>query len=168
MLDFVNSLLKKFFGSKAERDLKELTPFVGLINSEYEKLLGLSNDALRAKTAEFKQQIQDHIQEIENELAALHSSSEENPDMDLQEKEKIFTRVDELKKERNQKIEEVLLEILPAAFAVIKDTARRLKENSELEVTATEHDKNLAVKKSNVIIRGDKAYYQNKWMAAGN
>lgn len=88
--------------------------------------------------------------------------------MDLQEKEKIFTRVDELKKERNQKIEEVLLEILPSAFAVIKDTARRLKENSELEVIATEHDKNLVVKKSNVIIRGDKAYYQNKWMAAGN
>ena len=90
MLDFVNSLLKKFFGSKAERDLKELTPFVGLINAEYEKLSGLSHDALRAKTDEFKKLIQDHIQGIENELKELHSASEENPDMDLQEKEKIF------------------------------------------------------------------------------
>ncbi len=168
MLDFVNGLLKKFFGSKAEKDLKELSPFVGLVNSEFDELSALSNDALRAKTFEFKKQIQDYIQEIENELSELNSSAEENPDTDLQEKEKIFSRIDELKKERNQKIEDVLLEILPAAFAVIKDTARRLKENVELEITVTEHDKNLAVKKSNVIIRNDKAYYQNKWMAAGN
>ncbi len=167
MLNFFNNILKKFVGSKSDRDLKELGPYVGLINKEYDELQSLSNDELRSCTNEFRQRIQDHIQGIETELEELTNNAESNPEMDLQEKELIFTRVDALKKERNQKIEEILLEILPRAFAVVKETAHRFKENDELEVTASQLDRDLSVKRNSVIIKGDKAFYKNEWLAAG-
>ncbi|HQF28204.1 MAG TPA: preprotein translocase subunit SecA [Bacteroidia bacterium] len=168
MLEFVNGLLKKFFGSKAESDLKGLSPYVPLVNNEYQQLSSLTNDQLRNRTFEFRNKINEHIASVEKELQELTESAENNPEMDLQEKENIFSRVDQLKKDRNAKIEEVLLEILPAAFAVVKETARRYKETPELEVTALDHDREVAVKRSSVVIRGDKAYYQSTWMAAGN
>ncbi len=167
MLEVVNNLLKKFFGSKSDRDLKELGPYVAIINSAYSTLTSLSNDELRAKTFEFREKISNHIADIEAELKNLTDSAEANPEMDLHEKEQIFTRVDALKKERNQKIEEVLSEIHPMAFAVVKEAARRFKENEELEVTPLQHDRDLAAKKANVVVRGDKAYYNNTWNAAG-
>jgi preprotein translocase subunit SecA len=168
MLDFVNGLLKKFFGSKSDRDLKDLSPFVPQILDAYNKLSALSNDQLRSRTFEFRERIQNHISEIENELNELTNRAETDLEMDLQEKEEIFTRVDQLKKDRNQKIEEVLLEILPEAFAVVKETARRYKENEELEVSVSDHDREVAIKRNSVVIRGDKAYYKNSWSAAGN
>jgi len=157
MLDFVNGLLKKFFGSKSDRDLKDLSPFVPQILDAYNKLSALSNDQLRSRTFEFRERIQNHISEIENELNELTNRAETDLEMDLQEKEEIFTRVDQLKKDRNQKIEEVLLEILPEAFAVVKETARRYKENEELEVSVSDHDREVAIKRNSVVIRGDKA-----------
>jgi len=167
MLNFFNNILKKFVGSKSDRDFKELGPFVGLINKEYDELQSLSNDELRDSTNEFRNRIQEHIQDLESELLALTNNAESNPDMDLQEKEVIFARVDALKKERNQKIEEILLEILPRAFAVVKETAHRFKENEELEVTASQLDRDLSVKRNSVIIKGDKAIFKNEWLAAG-
>jgi preprotein translocase subunit SecA len=168
MLDFVNSILRKFLGSKSDRDLKDLKPFVGIINEEFNTLSALSNDELRKNTSDFRNRINDHIASIEKELAELTQSAESNPDMDMHEKEQIFMRVDALKKERNQKIEEILLEILPRAFAVVKEVARRFKENDELVVTASDHDRDLAVKRNHVTIKGDQAIFKNAWIAAGN
>jgi preprotein translocase subunit SecA len=168
MLDFVNNLLKKFVGSKADRDLKELSPYVARVNDFYAGLPSISNDELRDYTHQFRERIQSHIAVVESEISTLTQQADEDPEMDPSEKEQLFTRVDALKKDRNALIEEVLNEIHTEAFAVVKEAARRYKEHSELEVTPTQHDRDLAARKSNVIIRNDKAYYQNSWMAAGN
>ena len=168
MFDFINKVLKSFLGSKSDRDLKDLLPHVGKINAVFDTFSGFSNDELRAKTTEFRERINGHIQEIENEIAELNNSSEANPDMDLHEKEELFGRIDDLKKERNRKIEEILAEIHPEAFAVVKETARRFTQQESLEVTAHEHDRELAARKNHVTIQGDKAVYQTTWLAAGN
>jgi len=167
MLDFINKILKSFLGSKADRDLKETLPYVEKINAAYSGLQSLSNDELRASTSSFQQKIKNHISEIEGELDALNESAESDPEMDLHEKEKIFIRVDELKKDRNKKIEEVLMEIHSEAFAVVKETARRFTEIGDLEVSATQQDRDLAVKRSGVEIHGDKAIFKKSWLAAG-
>jgi preprotein translocase subunit SecA len=99
MFDFINKVLKSFLGSKSDRDLKDLLPHVGKINAVFDTFSGFSNDELRAKTTEFRERINGHIQEIENEIAELNNSSEANPDMDLHEKEELFGRIDDLKKE---------------------------------------------------------------------
>ncbi len=168
MLELVNKTLRKFFGNKSDRDMKELVPLSEKAKAEFPALAELSNDELRAKTFEFKQQITDYIADIENELNELNQRVEENPDMDMAEKEQAYARIDELKKERNAKIEEILLELLPAAFAVVKETARRFKENETLEVNALQLDRDIAAKRSNVTIQGDRAIYKNSWLAAGN
>ena len=167
MLDFINKILKSFLGSKSDRDFKETLPYVEKVNSSFSGLAQLSNDELRAKTESFKQHIQNHISEIGIELTQLTESAESNLEMDLHEKEKIFTRVDELKKERNKKIEEALMEIHADAFAVVKETARRFTEVGDLQVTATQHDRDIAVKRSGVVINGDQATYKKSWLAAG-
>ena len=167
MLDFINKILKSFLGSKSDRDFKETLPYVEKVNSSFSGLAQLSNDELRAKTEFFKQHIQNHISEIGIELTQLTESAESNLEMDLHEKEKIFTRVDELKKERNKKIEEALMEIHADAFAVVKETARRFTEVGDLQVTATQHDRDIAVKRSGVVINGDQATYKKSWLAAG-
>ncbi len=167
MLDFINKILKSFLGSKSDRDFKETLPYVEKVNSSFSGLAQLSNDELRAKTESFKQHIQNHISEIGIELTQLTESAESNLEMDLHEKEKIFTRVDELKKERNKKIEEALMEIHADAFAVVKETARRFTEIGDLQVTATQHDRDIAVKRSGVVINGDQATYKKTWLAAG-
>jgi preprotein translocase subunit SecA len=168
MLDFVNSLLKKFVGSKADRDLKELSPYVAKVNDFYSGLQSISNDELRDYTNQFRERIQTHIAGVEDEITTLTQQADDDPEMDPAEKEQLFTSVDALKKDRNALIEEVLNEIHTEAFAVVKEAARRYKEHTELEVTPTQHDRDLAARKSNVIIRNDKAYYQNSWIAAGN
>lgn len=167
MLDFINKVLKGFLGSKSDRDFKETLPYVEKVNTSFAGLTQLSNDELRAKTEYFKQYIQNHISEIERELTELTDSAESNLEMDLHEKEKIFTRVDELKKERNKRIEEALMEIHADAFAVVKETARRFTEMGDLQVTATQHDRDIAVKRSGVVINGDQATYKKSWLAAG-
>lgn len=168
MLDTVNQLLKKFFGSKSDSDLKELSPIVPKVNDIFNTLGSISNDELRAYTGRFKERIQDHTAQIADEITALTAQADEDPDMDPSQKEQIFSRIDELKKDLNKQIEEVLAEIHPEAFAVVKEAARRFKENKEMVVTATQHDRDLATKKSNVIIKGENAVYQNSWVAAGN
>ncbi len=167
MLGIINKGIAKVFGTKAERDLKELVPYVEKINGEFNKLSGLSDDELRNRTTELKQVINGHLKKIDDELAALHQKIEDEPNLDIHEKESIFNKIDKLEEDRNKNLEDILMEILPQAFAVVKETARRLTENKKLVVTANLHDKQIAAKKSNVEISGETATWHNKWTAAG-
>ncbi len=168
MIGLFNKAVAKIFGSKSDSDLKAVMPFVERITEIFPQLASLSNDALRAKTFEFKKRIQEHIEPVKNEMQELNQKVELNDELELREKEEIYHAVDKLKKELNAKIEEALNEILPEAFAVVKETARRFSENEKLELTATQHDRDLAARKNNIIIEGEKAIYLNRWMAAGN
>ncbi|MBE8721427.1 preprotein translocase subunit SecA [Sphingobacterium pedocola] len=158
--------LSKLFGSKSERDIKVIQPLVAKIKEEYSKLADLTHDELRAKTTEFKNRIQEYLNEIDTEIAELKASADESS-ADISGKTEIYERVDKLTKDRDKKLEEILLEILPEAFAVVKDTARRLTENTVVEVTANDFDRDLAARKPNVTIQGDKAHWSNTWSAAG-
>ncbi|PWS30979.1 preprotein translocase subunit SecA [Pedobacter paludis] len=158
--------LAKVFGSKSERDIKSIQPLVVKINEHYNKLSALSNDELRGKTIEFKERISNFLTDIDGKIAGLKADAE-GDDLDLHQKTALYDQVDALGKERDAELEKVLLEILPEAFAVVKETSRRLSENDYLEVTATQFDKDYAARKSNVKIVGDKAQWANKWDAAG-
>ncbi|WP_113663665.1 preprotein translocase subunit SecA [Pedobacter nanyangensis] len=159
--------LAKIFGSKSERDIKALQPIVAQINEEYAKLSSLSNDEIRNKTIEFKAVIASALASIDEKINGLRTQAE-SPELSLQEKTNLYDEIDALGKERNVELEKVLQQLLPQAFAVVKETSRRLSENETLEVTATEFDRELATKKNNVKIVGDKALWANKWEAAGN
>ncbi|PST84732.1 preprotein translocase subunit SecA [Pedobacter yulinensis] len=162
MLEF----LTKIFGSKSERDIKGIQPLVVKTNEEYAKLGSISNDELRHKTIEFKQRIAEFLTEIDQQISALRTEAE-NEALDLQQKTSIYDQIDSLGKDRDKELEKVLLEILPEAFAVVKETARRFTENAQIEVTATEFDREIATRKDNVKIAGEKALWANSWMAAG-
>ncbi|HVW96360.1 MAG TPA: preprotein translocase subunit SecA [Mucilaginibacter sp.] len=164
MLNFIS----KLFGSKSDRDIKGIMPIVEKIKAEYAKLGDLTNDELRAKTVGFKETIAEGLATIDNEIAEIKDRTENNPDIEVNEKVELYTRLDKLEKDRDKQLEEILMDILPEGFAVIKETARRFKENKTIEVTATDFDRNLAAKKTNVLIKGDKAIHHNTWMAAGN
>lgn len=169
MLDSLFKGITKIFGSKSERDLKPLYPRVAEINTEYEKLKNISNDELRAKTMAFITIINERLIEIDQEIAEIKSETE-SEDTKLSEKEDLFKRIDKLKKDRDTKLEEVLNELLPQAFAVVKETARRFSENIEIEVTASDFDKKMATLTNPVkpvTIQGDKAIWVNSWEAAG-
>ncbi len=167
MMGTVNSVLKKIFGDKQSKDIKALQPLVDRTNEEFEKLRSLSNDELRGKTAEFKERIRDGIREKQEEAESLRKKVEEAPEMEIEEKENIYEEVDRIEKEVDEKIEEILEELLPQAFAVVKETADRFFHNESLELTATDHDRDMAAKKEYVEIEGDKAYWYNEWDAAG-
>ena len=167
MLDFVNKTISKVFGSKAQSDLKKLEPVVGDVNSVFEDMSSMSSDELRGKSDEFRQRINDHIASVDEEINAIQSDIDNDPEMELHEKEEQYARIDQLKKDRNDKIEEVLQEIMPEAFAVVKETARRFMENESITSTATEQDRDLAAIHDHITISGDQATYNNTWMAAG-
>jgi len=164
MLDFIS----KLFGSKSERDVKSILPLVEKVKAEFAKLGNISNDELRAKTIDFKETIKVGLAGIDAEIQAIKDRTENELDIDVAEKVELYTQLDKLEKDRNKELEDILLNILPEAFAVVKETARRLKENKSIEVTATEFDRELAAKKNNVIIKGDKATHSSTWLAAGN
>lgn len=166
-MSFVNKLLGKVFGDKSAKDQKALAPVAQKVNEEFVKLASLTNDQLREKTLEFKRRIASYIETEENEIKNLKEQIEKNPEMDAHEKEPIFDSIKKLEKTVTEKIETVLGEILPEAFAVIKETGRRFKENEFVEVTATQFDKDLSIKRANVIIEGNKAKWHNRWNAAG-
>lgn len=168
MLSVINKTISKFFGSKAQSDLKELSPIVEQVNAIYSQLHNLSNDELRGKTTEFKQRIKNFIADVDTELNELTATAESSPEMEMAEKEALYKRIDDLKKERNTKIEEILNQILPEAFAVVKETASRFSQNAELVATATQHDRDLSLKRDGVKIENNKAIYSNTWTAAGN
>lgn len=169
MLNFVTKVISSIVGSKNQRDLKQLLPYVDKINAEWQKLAqdAVSDDDLRAKTEEVKGIIANRLQKIDDKIAELQKEAETNYGLDVEQKEVIFNEIDKLELQRNKDLEEVLMEVLPTAFAIVKETARRLKENKKLEVNATFWDKQLAVTKKNVEIIGEKAIWHNKWLAAG-
>ena len=162
------NFLSKIFGNKSQRDLKEVMPFVNEAKVVYETIKTLSNDDLRGKTIEFRAEIRSAIEKEEAELQELRSRIENEYDMPVEEKENIYKRIEILEKTSYDKTQAVLNKILPEAFAVVKETARRFAENDEVEVTATDHDRNLSAVRDSVTIRGDKAYYKNTWSAGGN
>ncbi|ADY53212.1 protein translocase subunit secA [Pseudopedobacter saltans DSM 12145] len=164
MLNFIS----KIFGSKSDRDIKAIRPIVDKINEEFDKLSSLSHDELRGRTLNFKHRIQESLSEINGKIIEIKNNVEQNQQMPLAEKTAYYDEIDRLEKERNKQLEVTLNEILPEAFAVMKETARRFTENETIEVTATDFDRELAAKKGNVIIDGDKAIHHNSWLAAGN
>ncbi|MBN1990783.1 MAG: preprotein translocase subunit SecA [Bacteroidales bacterium] len=166
-MSFINQLVTKLFGSKSERDLKELMPIVQLIQAAYPRFVNLSNDELRAETAKLRQQIRDYIAADQASVVELKSKMDSD-ELNYNQKESLFAEVDKLEKGIDDKIEEILLKILPEAFSIVKETARRLTENATIEVTATDFDRTLAAKKDFVTIEGDKAIYKNRWKAGGN
>ncbi len=159
--------VKKLFGSKYDRDVAEYAPIVEQINDEFERIQRLSNDDLRNRTIAFRERIATHLEGIDKDIA--DAQAEALVEQDLLRKDELFREVDELRKERNKHLEVILKEILPEAFATIKETARRFKDNDTLTVTATDFDRELAAnpKKSYVSIEGDKTIWKNQWVAAG-
>ena len=155
----------KIFGTKFDRDVKKYSPIVEEILQIYEGLRELSSDELRNKTHHFKARIDDHLAGIREDIRLLEEQASEEADFAI--KEDLYNQIDELEKEKDEHLEDVLNEILPEAFAVVKETARRFMDKDRLEVTATQHDKDLAASKSYVQISGDKAIWQNEWVAAG-
>ena len=165
MLKFFKKTIKKIVGSKQDRDMGTYAPMVDQINAFFQDMQPLSNDELRNKTIEFKQRIAEYLSEIDRVI--IETTQKANGLDDLAEKEVLFDEVDELQKQRDEQLEVILQEILPEAFAVVKETAKRFTENERITVTATEHDRMIAGSKSHVLIDGDQATWKNEWVAAG-
>ena len=158
-------VLSKLFGNKSQRDLREIMPYVDKVKAVYPEIRSLDNDALRERTEQLKKRLADAVAADKQRIAELKASVEQ---IEIEKREKVYREVDKLEKDIADTYEKVLLEILPEAFAIVKDTARRFAENETIEVTATDFDRNLAATRDFVHIDGDKAVYQNHWMAGGN
>ena len=166
-MDIAASLIKLIFGSKADKDRKQIEPYLEKIKAVYPAIEALSNDELRARSEALKKQIADFIAADEARIVELKAKLE-LAETSLEEKEKVSKEIDETTKRIDEKIEEKLDEILPEAFAIMKDTARRFAQNETVVVTANDFDRDLAAVKDFVTIEGDKAVYANHWMAGGN
>lgn len=164
MLGFLSKI---FGGSKSEKDVQKIQPLVEKINEFFQQYQSLSNDQLRGKTQEFRTRIREHLSGIVAQITEKQQEAEALPTADLNGRDAIYQEVDKLKKERDQQIEKILEQLLPEAFAVVKETAHRFSQQSEVSATATELDRNLSVKKNYIHIRGDQAVFQNSWTAAG-
>ncbi|MCU0472428.1 MAG: preprotein translocase subunit SecA [Bacteroidales bacterium] len=165
-MGLINNMLGLFLGNKYDRDMKEITPYVDKIKIEYEKLKDLSNDQLRDKTSEIKSVIHDHIREDENEILSLKEKAE--AEEDVYKKEDLYNEIDKIEKRIDEKLEHVLDLCVPLSFAIVKETARRFKENSVLEVTARQYDRDLAAIRESITVKGDTAFWSNRWVAGGN
>lgn len=163
----LNNLLKKIFGTKSDRDLKEIQPYVDIALVEYERVDKLTNDQLREESNKIKERISLAIQSDKTLQSELRQKMED-PYIEVSEKEKIATELDKLSKKIDEEVEKILLEELPLAFAVMKSTARRFKESSVLEVTAKDYDRDLSTYTDFVTIEGEQAHWKNSWMAGGN
>jgi len=167
MINALTKGLAKMFGSKSDRDIKNIMPLVEQTNQEFAQLASISDDELRGRSEQLRQQINEGLADIDKEIAELNQRVQDQPKMDMQEKEGVFARIDQLEEDRNERLEEILMEVLPLAFAVVKETARRLKENKQLVVSATMHDKQLAAKYPSITIEGEQATWHHEWDAAG-
>ena len=168
MFDFITKGIHKLLGSKSERDVKLLLPYVDKVNEEFKKLASINDDQLRNRTNEIKAKIDERLVEVDKQIDDLHQQIADQPDLDIEAKEQIFDKIDSLELERNRQLEEILLEVLPEAFAVVKETARRLKENGKLVVTANQFDREIAARHEHITIEGEQATWHNQWIAAGN
>ncbi|MDO8928754.1 MAG: preprotein translocase subunit SecA, partial [Bacteroidota bacterium] len=162
---FLNKILGKFLGNKADKDMTEITPLLEMTKKEYERINSLSNNELRAESDRLKALIKERIKPEEDKIAELNELAET---VDIQESEKIYQEIDKLEEKIKDKLEEVLNEILPAAFSVIKATARLFNDNEKVIVKATDFDRDLAAIRNSILIEGDNAIWLNKWMAGGN
>ncbi len=170
MLGAINKILKKLVGDKTQQDLKDILPVVDKIKALGETLAGVSHDELRSRSENLKKLIRERIRSREEEMANLKAQAEGLPGSQLEEKETIFNQVDKILKEIDQEIEKTLEEILPEAFAIVRETAKRLKENPEIKLKATDFDRQLATNTSKdyIHIEGDTTIWKNNWVAAGN
>jgi len=164
-MSFINSIIKAFVGVKSQKDVKATQPYITKIKALEPVLAALSHDELRAKTAEFKEKIKQARAKQDAEIEAKKIEAENTADID--QREDIYNAIDALEKEAYEISEKVLLEILPDAFAVVKETARRFKENTSITVSATAKDRELSADKSYITLEGDKAHWANSWNAAG-
>src|SRR5574344_752073 len=160
-----NDFLSKILGNKSTRDMKEIQPYVEKIKVAYKDIVPLSHDELRAKTQEIKDYVHDSAKDERAKVQELKDSIE---GLELEDREPVFNQIDKLEKDILEIYEKALMEVMPVAFSIVKETARRFAENPEIVVTATEFDRELAATKDFVHIDGDKAIYQNHWMAGGN
>ena len=158
---------KIFGGSKSEKDVKLIMPQVEKANRFFAEYQSLTHDELRNKTVEFKARIKEHLTEIDETIVVKSKDAESLPVSEINGRDIIYKEIDELKKDRDKKIEEILKELLPEAFAVVKETSRRFKENEVLVVKATDLDRELATKKDHISITGEEAHFKNSWTAAG-
>ncbi|HPJ59552.1 MAG TPA: preprotein translocase subunit SecA [Bacteroidales bacterium] len=165
-MSIINNILGLFLGNKYERDIKEISPYVEKTHAEYEKLQGLTNDELREKTNELRKEIKAFISADEVEIRALKSKADLEEDVNL--KEELYNEADKQEKKIEEKLEKILDECLPRAFAIVKETARRFKENDTLEVSALQYDRDLAAIRESITVKGDKAIWNNRWLAGGN
>ncbi len=164
---FINKILGGFFGNKSEKDIKKIMPVVVKIKSEYKKLQSLSNDQLREKTEELKRLIQSKVQDSQNKIDDLKSQLD-STEIDFNKREKMYKEIEKLETSISETVKSTLNEILPVAFAIMKETARRFKENDKIVVKANDFDKKLAVRYDNVEIDGNNAIYYTEWLAGGN
>ena len=162
-----NKILKSLFGDKSTRDMKLIQPLVEKVKAKYPEIKALSNDELRAKTKEIQKYVQDAAKDEKQRIEELKAKIDDTP---IDDREPIFNEIDKLEKEALDKYEVALNEVMPTAFSIVKDTARRFSENEETVVTATDFDRELAANPANdfITIDGDKAIYHNEWTAGGN
>ena len=167
-MDILSKIIKLFFGTKADNDYKEIAPYVEKIKAVYPTIMKLSNDELRARSAELSKMVTDYIAKDEEEIVK-NNNRLEDPNTSIKEKEQISKAIDVLEKQIDAKIEDKLKEILPEAFAIMKDTARRFAESDTVVVTANDFDRNLAAERQDLVtIEDDKAIYSSQWTAGGN
>ncbi|MBO4787045.1 MAG: preprotein translocase subunit SecA, partial [Prevotella sp.] len=160
-----NKFLTSLFGNKSTRDMKLVKPLVEKVKQAYPEIEKLDNDALRAKTKEIQSYVQDSAKDEKAKIAELKAKIESTP---IDERGAIFDQIDKLDKDVLEIYEKALNDVMPVAFSIVKETARRFAQNEEIVVTATDFDRELAATKDFVRIEGDKAIYQNHWMAGGN
>lgn len=163
-MSIINKFIGVFVGNKSKRDIKELLPYAHTILEEYEKLVGLSNDELREKSAELKIQIRETVNEENEEIRKLKEQIEELP---IEERETLYNQIDKIEKDITAKLEDALNQALPLAFAIIKETARRFKENKFVAVTANDNDRQLGAFRDSIEIKGNQAIWYNTWLAGG-
>ncbi len=166
-MGLIESIVQKIFGSKSERDIKEIQPVIQRIHEEYEKIKILSHDELRTLSTKIRQEVKSSFLELEDEIVHLKIRIED-PEIDIREKEDLYKKIEENEKEIDEIIRKKLDEVLPTVFAIVKDTARRFYENETIKVSATDFDRELAATCNHILIKGDKAIYKNRWMAGGN
>ena len=164
MLKFLSKLLG---GNKSEKDVAKIKPIVEKVNTFFQQYQSIDNDTLRNKTIEFKARITEHLKDIDAQIVDKKNAAEALDANDFHNKDLIYQEVDKLKKDRDAKIEEALEQILPEAFAVVKETSRRFKENTEIIATATQLDRDLSIKKDYIKINSNDVIYKNTWTAAG-
>ena len=163
----LGKLFKSFLGTKSDRDIKEVEPVVAEVKAAHEKLKGLSNDELRARSAAMKEEVRQSFAEEQARIDELKAEMANNPDMAPADKEPRYEEIDKLEKKINERIEARLEELLPEAFALVKETATRFTQNEVVDVTATDMDRDLAAGRDSIEIVGTKAHWKNTWMAAG-